>query len=99
MTAVETSAPRTASATTVTIAVTSRVVRFEERSMVIPFYICRISTYVEGTPDDPTHASRGGSVPPHNGRRGVMAASPRRGQLLDAALHVIADEGLRGLTH
>lgn len=28
-----------------------------------------------------------------------MAASPRRRQLLDAALHVIADEGLRGLTH
>jgi DNA-binding transcriptional regulator YbjK len=25
--------------------------------------------------------------------------SPRRRQLLDAALHVIADEGLRGLTH
>jgi DNA-binding transcriptional regulator YbjK len=28
-----------------------------------------------------------------------MAESPRRRQLLDAALHVIADEGLRGLTH
>ena len=28
-----------------------------------------------------------------------MSASPRRRQLLDAALHVIADEGLRGLTH
>ena len=28
-----------------------------------------------------------------------MAASPRRRQLLDAALHVIADDGLRGLTH
>lgn len=27
------------------------------------------------------------------------ALSPRRRQLLDAALHVIADEGLRGLTH
>ena len=25
--------------------------------------------------------------------------SPRRRQLLEAALHVIADEGLRGLTH
>src|SRR6478735_952842 len=25
--------------------------------------------------------------------------SPRRRQLLDAALHVVADEGLRGLTH
>src|SRR6478735_9549119 len=25
--------------------------------------------------------------------------SPRRRQLLDAALHVIADEGLKGLTH
>src|SRR4051794_28395790 len=34
-----------------------------------------------------------------NGRRGVMAESPRRRQLLEAALHVIADEGLRGLTH
>jgi len=28
-----------------------------------------------------------------------MAESPRRRQLLDAALHVIADQGLRGLTH
>jgi len=28
-----------------------------------------------------------------------MAESPRRRQLLDAALHVIADDGLRGLTH
>ena len=28
-----------------------------------------------------------------------MADSPRRRQLLEAALHVIADEGLRGLTH
>ena len=28
-----------------------------------------------------------------------MAPSPRRRQLLEAALHVIADEGLRGLTH
>ncbi len=28
-----------------------------------------------------------------------MAESPRRRQLLEAALHVIADEGLRGLTH
>ncbi|GAB2444850.1 TetR family transcriptional regulator C-terminal domain-containing protein [Nocardioides hungaricus] len=28
-----------------------------------------------------------------------MPASPRRRQLLDAALHVIADEGLKGLTH
>lgn len=28
-----------------------------------------------------------------------MAESPRRRQLLDAALHVIADEGLKGLTH
>ena len=28
-----------------------------------------------------------------------MAASPRRRQLLEAALHVLADEGLRGLTH
>ena len=28
-----------------------------------------------------------------------MADSPRRQQLLDAALHVIADEGLKGLTH
>jgi DNA-binding transcriptional regulator YbjK len=28
-----------------------------------------------------------------------MAESPRRRQLLDTALHVIADEGLRGLTH
>ncbi|MCW2791992.1 MAG: regulatory protein TetR [Nocardioides sp.] len=27
------------------------------------------------------------------------ALSPRRQQLLDAALHVVADEGLRGLTH
>jgi DNA-binding transcriptional regulator YbjK len=27
------------------------------------------------------------------------ALSPRRRQLLDAALHVIADEGLKGLTH
>jgi DNA-binding transcriptional regulator YbjK len=27
------------------------------------------------------------------------ALSPRRRQLLDAALHVVADEGLRGLTH
>lgn len=29
----------------------------------------------------------------------MSSASPRRRQLLDAALHVIADEGLRGLTH
>lgn len=28
-----------------------------------------------------------------------MADSPRRRQLLEAALHVIADDGLRGLTH
>ncbi|MGY2702383.1 TetR/AcrR family transcriptional regulator [Nocardioides sp. HB32] len=28
-----------------------------------------------------------------------MAESPRRRQLLDAAVHVIADEGLKGLTH
>lgn len=28
-----------------------------------------------------------------------MSMSPRRRHLLDAALHVIADEGLRGLTH
>jgi DNA-binding transcriptional regulator YbjK len=28
-----------------------------------------------------------------------MPESPRRRQLLDAALHVIADEGLKGLTH
>jgi DNA-binding transcriptional regulator YbjK len=28
-----------------------------------------------------------------------MPASPRRRQLLDAALHVLADEGLKGLTH
>ena len=28
-----------------------------------------------------------------------MATSPRRRQLLEAALHVIADHGLRGLTH
>lgn len=28
-----------------------------------------------------------------------MSDSPRRQQLLEAALHVIADEGLRGLTH
>lgn len=28
-----------------------------------------------------------------------MAPSPRRRQLLDAALHVLADDGLRGLTH
>src|SRR5687768_1130860 len=28
-----------------------------------------------------------------------MSASPRRRQLLEAALHVIADDGLRGLTH
>src|SRR4051794_41022404 len=28
-----------------------------------------------------------------------MPESPRRRQLLDAAVHVIADEGLRGLTH
>lgn len=28
-----------------------------------------------------------------------MSTSPRRRHLLDAALHVIADEGLRGLTH
>lgn len=28
-----------------------------------------------------------------------MSTSPRRRQLLDAALHVIADDGLRGLTH
>jgi DNA-binding transcriptional regulator YbjK len=28
-----------------------------------------------------------------------MAESPRRRQLLEAALHVIADDGLRGLTH
>ena len=28
-----------------------------------------------------------------------MPDSPRRQQLLDAALHVIADEGLKGLTH
>lgn len=29
----------------------------------------------------------------------MSSASPRRRQLLEAALHVIADEGLRGLTH
>ncbi|HEY0952991.1 hypothetical protein [Nocardioides sp.] len=29
----------------------------------------------------------------------MSSVSPRRRQLLDAALHVIADEGLRGLTH
>lgn len=29
----------------------------------------------------------------------TAALSPRRLQLLDAALHVVADEGLRGLTH
>jgi DNA-binding transcriptional regulator YbjK len=29
----------------------------------------------------------------------AVPLSPRRRQLLDAALHVIADEGLRGLTH
>src|SRR4051812_29606628 len=28
-----------------------------------------------------------------------MAESPRRRQLLEAALHVVADDGLRGLTH
>src|SRR4051794_36894495 len=28
-----------------------------------------------------------------------MSQSPRRRKLLEAALHVIADEGLRGLTH
>jgi len=36
---------------------------------------------------------------PTSDRAHATALSPRRRQLLDAALHVIADEGLKGLTH
>jgi DNA-binding transcriptional regulator YbjK len=38
-------------------------------------------------------------VPSVTATSAPAALSPRRRELLDAALHVVADEGLRGLTH
>ncbi|GAA1790767.1 hypothetical protein GCM10009795_040510 [Nocardioides hankookensis] len=43
------------------------------------------------TPDAAAAAAAGAAI--------AAPLSPRRRQLLDAALHVIADEGLKGLTH
>ena len=70
--------------------------------MIDPFYVCRISTCVESTLlrlRSATPWVDSVDVPSVTATASPPALTPRRRELLEAALHVVADEGLRGLTH